>query len=106
MSGAERGPGRPGRGAGREEGGSKAVDAAGETEDRAGPLWSGFSLLVWERSGSKERRVPRMGPRTSTSPTEHKGPVQVTQVEEDKVMVLMDGKGPLSPGPRLVCSSH
>lgn len=34
-----------------------------------------------------------MGPRTSASPTEHKGPVQVTQVEEDKVMVLMDGKG-------------
>lgn len=26
------------------------------------------------------------------SQTEHKGPVQVTQVEEDKVMVLMDGK--------------
>lgn len=26
--------------------------------------------------------------------SEHKGPVQVTQVKEDMVMVLMDGKNP------------
>ncbi|XP_016061940.1 PREDICTED: mitogen-activated protein kinase kinase kinase kinase 1 [Miniopterus natalensis] len=50
------------------------------------------SLLLGNGDGAGGKAECRgIGPGTSSPPTEHKGPVQVTQVEEDKVMVLMDG---------------
>lgn len=59
--------------------------------------YAGCSLLAWERRCPAEEVGTRGDWSLIPLFSEHKGPVQVTQVEEDKVMVLMDGEDPPPP---------